>query len=257
MYRPIIVAIPSIAPARFLLGRVTGADEAGLARGRPGEATQLLAALLLTADGAAVDVTRLPMPVHDRLLGEVFRTEFGDRAECQAACTSCGEAFEFALSLEGLTGAQDRDAAAIGLANGDGYWPCGDHLVRAPLLRDAVAGDEADLLAAVCVPPPETGEAAAAVTAFLERAAPLLSQDLDAQCPHCGADQKLAFDLPRFLVAALANEQAFLVRETHLIASRYGWSHAEILALPRDRRRAFAGLIESERSAALRQRRAG
>ena len=90
---------------------------------------------------------------------------------------------------------------------------------------------------------------------FLERAAPVMSFDLDAPCPHCNAAELVRFDLARYLAVRLAAERPFLLRETHLIASRYGWSHGEIMALSRTDRRAYAGLIEAERASAQRPRR--
>lgn len=246
----VVIALPSLPPARAVLRRIAGADEAALAPGRPGEPTRLLAALARTADGAPLDVLDLPVTVHDRLLAQVYRTEVGDQATCRAACAGCGKAFEFDLAVPELLAAQDTEAAACGPPDADGRWSVAGTRVRAPTLADAAGPD---LPAALCegtVAP----DALAAVGAFLEHACPLLALELDAACPHCGAAQQLAFDLPRFLVRTIANERPFLVRETHLLASRYGWSHAEIMALPRDDRRAYATLIESERSAALRTR---
>ena len=86
------------------------------------------------------------------------------------------------------------------------------------------------------------------VTTFLEKAAPVLSLDLNAPCPHCGKDQTARFDLARYFARRLAAERTFLIREAHLIASGYGWSHGEIMSLTRSDRRAFAGLIETERT---------
>jgi hypothetical protein len=255
-HRPCVVAIPSLPAKPFLLRRLAGRDEAALDPDRPGAATHLLGALLAGPEGGPVDLAALPVPVHDRLLAEVFRAEIGPEATCRAACTACGEGFEFALSLAALIAAQDAEAAGTGMAAADGRWPVAGHRVRPPTLADGAGRAAGALVAALCDSPPGP-EAAAEIAAFLERAAPILALDLDAACPHCGAAERLAFDLPRFLVRALANDRPFLIRETHLIAARYGWSHAEIMALPRDDRRAFATLIETERSAALRQRAVG
>lgn len=252
-HRPCVVAIPSLPALSFLLRRLCGQDEAALDPDRPGAATRLLAALLAGPSGGPVDLAALPVSIHDRLLAEVFRAEVGPRAICRAACTACGEAFEFELVLDDVIAAQDAEAARTGPADGDGRWTVAGHRVRAPLLADVAGGAEPALISALCDTPPDM-QAIVAIAAFLERAAPILAFDLDADCPQCGAAQRLAFDLPRFLVRALANDRPFLIRETHLIAARYGWSHAEIMALPRDDRRAFATLIETERSAVLRQR---
>lgn len=248
----VTVAVPTLAPVRAVLRRIAGADEATLAPERPAEPTRLLAALARAHDGGLLDLALLPVALHDRLLAEVYRTEVGASATCRAGCGECGKPFEFELLLADLLAAQDQEAEACVPAGDDGRWGVAGVRVRAPTLADAAHGPSA-CLAALCEG--RLDEAVQAqVTAFLERACPLLALELDAACPHCGAAQRLGFDLPRFLVRTIANERPFLVRETHLIAARYGWSHAEIMALPREDRRAYAGLIESERSAALRAR---
>lgn len=247
--RLVTIAVPSLAPVRAVLRPITGSDEAVLAPHRAGEPTRLLASLARSEDGSALDLLTLPVTVHDRLLADVYRAEVGEKADCRAACSVCREPFEFQLVLADLIEGQDRDAAACGPADADGRWLVGATRVRPPTLADAAGG-----LAAVCDPPGDDEAALTAVAAFLEQVSPLLALDLDATCPHCGAAQRLGFDLPRFLVHVLANDRPFLIRETHLIAARYGWGHAEIMALPRDDRRAYAALIESERGAALRPR---
>ena len=254
-HHPCVVAIASLPVVSFLLRRLTGQDEAALVPERPGEPTRLLAALLCDAGGGAVDLAALPVPVHDRLLAEVFRAEVGPRATCRAACTACAEPFEFDLVIADVIAAQDAEAARIGPPGADGRWPVAGRRVRVPLMGDA-SGEAPAVISALCDAPPDM-QAVIDIAAFLEKAAPLLAFDLDASCPHCGAAQRLGFDLPRFLVRAIGNDRPFLLREIHLIAARYGWSHAEIMALPRDDRRAFAALIETERAAALRQRAVG
>jgi hypothetical protein len=255
-HRPCVVAVPSLPARTFLLRRLSGQDEAALDPERPGAATRLLAGLLAEPEGGPVDLPALAVAVHDRLLAEVFRAEIGPRATCRALCTECGAAFEFALSLDEVIAAQDAEAATVGPAGADGRWAVAGHRLRAPVLSDAAGGTESALVSALSDTPPEA-EAVGEIAAFLERAAPIMAFDLDASCPHCGAAQRLAFDLARFLVRAIANDRPFLIREIHLIAARYGWSHAEIVGLPRDDRQAFATLIETERSAALKQRAVG
>lgn len=248
----VTVAVPSLPPVHAVLRRITGADEAALAPGRPGEPARLLAALARAGDGAPLELAALPVTVHDRLLAEVYRREVGDTASCRASCAACAKPFEFDLVLPDLLAAQDRDAAGCEPPGADGRWRLARLRVRPPTLADAARGPQA--VPGVLCDPAADADTLAAVAAFLERACPLLALDLDAACPHCGAAQCLAFDLPRFLLRTIANDRPFLVRETHLIAARYGWSHADIMALPRDDRRAYAALIESERGAGLRPR---
>ena len=250
---PVRVAIPSLPPADFLLRPLDGHSEALIAADRPGMATLLLERLLVGGDGKAADVSALPLAVHERLLASLYTLEYGETVSCQATCGACAEPFQFRFALPALLASQDEAAAEAGLPGEDGCWetPSGARL-RPPDLRDAGAGAPEDLISRIA-DRPVPAEELDAVAAFLEKASPILSIDLDAACPGCGASQSVAFDLARFLVRALAAERPFLIREVHLIAARYGWSHGEIMALPRIDRRAFATLIESERSASLRR----
>ena len=248
---PADVAIPSLPPVRFLLRRIDGRDEAALAPGRPAMATHLLASLLTTRDGGAVDIAALPVAVHDRLLALLYGMEFGPRVTCRTGCEACAKAFDFSFTLADLLAAQDEAAARIGPLEADGRWAGPGARVRPPTLADGEGG--LDSLLARIADRPVAPDEAQPLAAFLEEASPLLSLDIDTACPECGARQAVWFDLARFLVEALGRERPFLIRETHLIAARYGWGHDEIMKLPRDDRRAYAALIESERSAALRR----
>lgn len=254
-----IVALqdPAGRSLRVVLSALTGADEAALDASGPGAAFDLLRRLALDEAGAALDVDALTVSAADRLLAALYRELYDDRAECRLRCRGCGESYEFTLRLSELMAAQDAEHP--GPADADGCWTLADgRRVRAPRVADtAAAGSPGDLLARLVVdgePDADPG----AVSEFLERAAPLLSLDLAAACPHCARGETVRFDLAEYLGARLAGERPFLLREVHLIASRYGWSHREILALSRADRRAFAGLIEAERASAQRPaRRAG
>ncbi len=250
---PARVDLPSLPPRRFLLRRLDGTTEAMVAPEQPGIATRLLERLLGNEDGEPVDLATLPLAVHDRLLALVYATEFGETVSCRATCAACAERFEFRFPLSALLASQDKEAAIVGQPGEDGCWegPSGTR-IRPPTLADAQAADGNDLLARIVSPAPPPN-AASIVGAFLERASPLLSLDVDTACPECGAAQAIWLDLGRFLAQSIAGERPFLIREAHLIAARYGWSHGEIMALPREDRRAFATLIESERSASLRR----
>jgi hypothetical protein len=247
------VAIPSLPPADFLLRPMDGHSEAAVVADRPGMATLLLERLIAGIDGEALDVLALPVAVHDRLLASVYTLEYGENVSCQATCGACAQPFQFRFALPALLASQDEAAAEAGLPGAHGCWetPSGARL-RPPDLRDAAAGAPEGLLARIAQSP-VPAEKVEDLAAFLEKASPILAIDLDTGCPDCGASQSVAFDLARFLVRAIAVERPFLIREIHLIAARYGWSHSEIMALPRADRRAFATLIESERSASLRR----
>lgn len=246
------LSLPSLEGRTLFLRALDGHAELLAEPGDPGAATALLAHLLVQPDRTDT----LLETWRDRALAALFEREFGGAIDARATCTDCGEAFAFGFTLAPILAAQAESAAATGLVpDADGWWALEEGArLRPPTLGDVAAhSDPAALLAALCQGPVETGQA----EAMLDAAAPLLSIDLETQCPHCGAAQAIAFEIGAYLVEALAAERPLLIRETHLIASRYGWSHDAIMALPRADRRAYAHLIVGERSAAAALRRAG
>jgi hypothetical protein len=74
-----------------------------------------------------------------------------------------------------------------------------------------------------------------------------LDTDVDTTCPHCANQQNVRFAVDRYLHRSLTNERRFLLHETHRIARAYGWSHHEIMTLPRRDRQEYVRLIDAER----------
>jgi hypothetical protein len=223
---------------------------AGIHEAEFGSGSGAADALALLEQLANVDVATLDVTTADRWLAMLYEQVYDDRAECRTKCSDCGVAYEFTLSLRALIAAQDAERPP---PDAEGGWVLDDgRRVRAPRHGDLIdcSGDSEALLTRL-VSGPTTG-----VAEFLERAAPVLSLDLTAACPHCSAANVNRFDLAAYLAARLAAERPFLTREIHLIASRYHWSRAEILSMTRVERRAHAGLIEAERATALRSVRA-
>lgn len=228
---------------------ITGREELALSPTDPHAARTLLARVVCAdGTGAPVDPAGLTVSNADRFLAALHQVLYGDRAECRVRCGVCDEAYEFTVVLSELM--QSQDAERPEPAGADGAWPLPDGgRLRAPRLGDIdAASSPAALLERLTV----AGAVIDAETAgtLLEKVAPVLVLDLSASCPECGTDTVVRFDIGRYLVARLAAERPFLLREAHLIASKYGWSHDEIMGLPRDERRAYAGYIEAERAAA-------
>ena len=72
---------------------------------------------------------------------------------------------------------------------------------------------------------------------------PTLDTDLEATCSECGSEQSVPFRIDEFLLAALRRESVLLTREVHELALAYRWSRREILEIPREERRQYAGLV--------------
>lgn len=230
---------------RALLLPVSGVDELLLSEGDPLAAFALLRSVVRGADGAPLEVDELDVCQADRLLAALYERLYGDLAECRARCAGCGEDYGATLSLSQLVAAQDADRPP---PEPDGTWLLPDgRRVRAPRVEDVLSASTPEAMRERVVLQGDPAEDGEQVDALLDRAVPVLALDLDVTCPHCATPQAVRFDLARYLAARVAGERPFLIREVHLIASHYGWSRAEILALSREDRRAHAGLIEAER----------
>jgi len=234
------------------LRALSGADEFLIEAGEPRAATLLLRRLLVDGE----DVDALNVAEYDRLLAEVFDALYGDRVEARTRCSACAEPLEISLSLATLAAAPPDVEIDLSGPDEAGVFTLPDgRRIRPPTIADldrAVASGDTAALRRACVvagdpdADPETLEAA------LEAAAPAVTRDVAATCPHCAATQEVRFDLAAFLVASLSRERPFLLREMHLLARAYGWSLTEILSLNRDDRRTLARLCEAERAAARR-----
>src|ERR1044071_8519792 len=69
---------------------------------------------------------------------------------------------------------------------------------RAPTFADIAAANAPQTLAARLVVEGDASSGLDAVSDFLERAAPVLTLDLDAACPHCARSQAVRFDLAHY-----------------------------------------------------------
>jgi hypothetical protein len=125
-------------------------------------------------------------------------------------------------------------------------------IFRLPTGQDELAiqglsrGEAEKVLLSRCVVEGDPDLLGEEVLAALEDLAPVGGVEIEARCPECQHTQSAYFDLQTYLLRALAQERPRLLRESHLLATTYGWSLQEILGLPRSQRRAFVELIQSD-----------
>lgn len=178
----------------------------------------------------------LPLGEENARLLELRELLFGSELEAAADCERCGETVEFTISTERLLGERRVDANEVLELRMNGY----DLRFRVPTARDlaAVAGerdlDEARtaLLERCLLSPSELPEPV--VAALAERMAgadPLADLRLDVTCPECGHAWAPALDVGAWLWNELDAWAHRTLRDVHALASAYGWSEAEILAL--------------------------
>ena len=252
----LVLSLPTLGERRLLLKALDGHAELASDPADPGAVHRLLGRILLESTGTAVEVPDLLVAWRDRVFAALFEREFGGRVESRARCTACGEEYEFGFALADIMASQEAAAAATGLVvepSGrfvldDGAW------VRPPTIGDLMEHDDPEALSMALCGATTSRER---VEGVLDGGAPLLALDLATTCAECQTDQALRFDVVCYFLESLAAERPLLVRETHLIASRYGWGHDTIMDLTRGDRRSYAGLILAERGAATGLRSAG
>lgn len=79
----------------------------------------------------------------------------------------------------------------------------------------------------------------------LSEADPLADVLLDLACVNCGHRWQKPFDIVPFLWAELDAWAGRMLRDIHALASAYGWSERDILALPAIRRRSYLRMLDA------------
>lgn len=229
--------------------------EAGLA------ASDADRALLLHALARpSLDTSRLlntPVGCRDTDMLTLRALLFGELAQVRLRCADCAEELEFALEIRQLLTrdgpAEDADEP-IEVALGE--WAV---RFRLPTPADLLAVGQAapaearSLLMERCVvtvtrdaQPASAANLPAEVQEKLAEAVAQADPDadlrLDAPCPACGHHTSAVVDAASFLWAELDAWARGILAEVHLLASRYGWTEPEVLALSPRRRRHYLEL---------------
>jgi hypothetical protein len=232
--------------------------------------TLLLHALARPTEDVSL-LLAVPVGERDAELLALRRTLFGQVANVRLVCAECAEELEFDFDIQDALHAAEGAAVAGGPQDNvpdgpvdgtapiqvtDGRWTV---KLRPPT--------PADLLAAAGVPPDQAravvlarcvldarrgGRRVAAVDlppGVQERVAqaaaahdPRADITFDVSCPECGHRTKALLDPGAYLWAELDAWARGLILDVSLLASAYGWSEPEVLALSPFRRRHYLEL---------------
>jgi hypothetical protein len=206
-----------------------------------------LALLQLTADPSADPSadgsSRVPIGERDRQLLALRRALFGRWILCETRCAACDERLELELDSEELVGSPPPGG---GTTFDDGV------RVRPPDSADVAAAMATDDPAATilerCVEPDSTSLPERARAAAIRRMAeldPAAELWLAATCPACGSTWTVLLDPAAIVVEEVDRHARQVLREVDQLARAYGWREPDVLALSRDRRRAYLGLVAS------------
>ncbi len=201
---------------------------------------------------ASVEVARtLSIGTRERLLQKIAARRRPRQEWREAACESCGVPYDFATDLlalpmkpagdgfpvvavdtslgrrcfESPNGAHEETLAARGLA--------GEPARRALVAMTGLDDDADD--AALRFAPADIDR----IDDALEALSPDATDMLEGTCPSCGTRTRSRIDSLTGIVPRVQDALA----EVHRLATAYGWSEAEILALPSTRRRRYLALI--------------
>ncbi|MGH7515839.1 MAG: phage baseplate protein [Gemmatimonadales bacterium] len=220
--------------------------ERGLAL-RP--ARRALDLLTRTWDEEGADPGALSVGERDGRLLELRARIFGRRCDCRLACPACAEQLETEVDVADLLGDAGAGPEPFALTAG-GYellvrLPDGHDLIGVERCADSAAAAHALLERCVLSARrdglgQDVGTLPAEVVSAIEDAMaerdPGADRRLALHCPACGHDWQAPFDALAFLWAELDAGARRTMHEVHLLASRYGWSEAEVLSVSPSRR---------------------
>jgi hypothetical protein len=251
--------------------------EAGLAHHGPGRA--LLLHRAARPESGTEELRAVPVGEREADLYALRRALFGERMQARVECGACGEAMEFDLDARDL-GTRPRPLdQAVGsdgaLRIEEGEWAVAFRLPTVADIeaaaRTAAAEADADLsadadaqavrarslLLARCVVsavragqpvpadrlPSELPERVRQRLAdAAEQADPAADVTLNVACPECGEATRAELDIASYLWTELDSWARDLLLDVHLLATAYGWTEPEILALSPLRRRYYLEL---------------
>jgi hypothetical protein len=238
--------VPSVAEllSTWEYGHAAGERQRALllhALARPGEGPDRLLAV--------------PVGERDGDLYGLRRYLFGEEVPLRVDCADCGEELEFTLAVGDVVGSGGTEVAAVRTVEGAGW----SVRFRLPTAADLAAAEAAGpsrartVLLERCVEQStvdgatvDPGLLPAAVQARVAEAAaeadPRADVRLDVPCPECGRRTKGVLDIASALWTELDAWARGTLLDVHLLASSYGWTEPEVLALSPLRRRYYLEL---------------
>lgn len=194
-------------------------------------------------DGASA--AALPLGERERRLLRARVALFGPTLQATADCPHCGNCLAFELPLQELAGqlVVAEAGTVVRCAGGDFRVPTSADLAQAL----GHAEPRRALAEALCVVPrgPLDNAAVAEAEAALAAADPAAQIDIALQCDACGQAFDAPFDAAECLWAELQRAARGTLDEVHQLASAYGWSEAEVLAVPPARRRHYLQRVQA------------
>jgi hypothetical protein len=245
--------------------RLLQAFESGTGRGNSEKAIAILSCLM--PDHDREELKRLTVGRRDIMLMALRIETFGDLADATTACKGCGALLEVRLDLRALM--KDlysrlktaEDGAKM--IDGSGLIEEGGYRVsfRLPDSTDlaAIEGEQDEhqatsLLVRRCVLEASDGSGSFDVASLSSEIIDKVEErmmafdpggmvDFEIMCEVCGRCGIVSFDILPFFWSEIASWASRMFQEVHALATAYGWSEAEILAMSPFRRQQYLDLV--------------
>jgi hypothetical protein len=234
--------MPALEPRAVLAAWERGIDKDPVRR-----ALALLTVLDGRPEFPSCEAAEIDVGSRDVLLARVLAGLAGALVWTRAGCGCCGAELDVPVDVPALAGLPVHPPGARFTTTVAGV----EIAYRLPTTADLVAvhgldpRQARDTLLDRCLLSGDAGTDAGtveAVTAAMDQAAPAGAAELLVVCPGCDARTPIALDLPTLLWDELAARAVDLIDEVHTLASAYGWTEAEVLALSPARRAAYLDL---------------
>lgn len=203
----------------------------------------LLAAGLIPREGmlGPQDLGALPIVDYELMMAQFAIATFGDGVGQNMNCACCGKKYAVEFSLGTYASLVAKEVRQHDGQDFMGY----------PLAlpsRDALATSGPDGPAPVIwgKDSPLEAQEIAALEDYLQKACPVLQEDISAPCPDCDTVQSYHFVLRKWVGQKLSARFQNLAAQVHLLAAQYHWRVDEILALPRPSRLALVDTIRTQ-----------
>lgn len=218
-------------------------------------ATLLAAACDETTSG---ETAKWSVARRDAALFELREQLFGPVVEAMVTCARCGERAELEFSLDEIRGRNLRPHPSANAGNPARTIQLDGRRIRyrAPTSEDLLAiSGIADVemartkLLERCVGFGDSkrgGLSAAMAHRVIEHIARDQAEaqvEVKFSCPGCGHEWIALFDIAAFLWREVDDWARRMLREVHLLASRYGWREIDILSMSARRRQAYVEML--------------
>ena len=218
------------------------------------------ALLLLGAacpERTAEELAQLPIGQRDSLLVALRESTFGSQLVSRLLCQKCGERLELALKISDIRVVRETENAAALTVNADGFevlfrLPNSDD-IRAVTVAVEADDDGEQILLRRCVLRVTKDDVEQSVDQLPRTMIDLVSADmaeadpqcipLSLACAACSHESQVGFDIVSYFWTELNAWANRILREVHLLASRYGWRESDILAMSPWRRQCYLEMV--------------